>query len=399
MLERVGPKVLNTLVKTSTPRPTIKRLNKQQKPSRSSVPTTTIPKGKAPVSTSSSIEASSPGCLKVLNKSTDSYVESFEISEMEFIVEDHIEEEGEDPITDLTIENIEQEQEYKTTDQLRVDNQAEKTNQFKQKLDNMENAFADQTAKLRLVKQQNEEMQKTINELRAAKKTLNDENQRQRLEIDSQKEQIARQQHSLDVALANAAEGSKIKTSLREEIESLNKTISMNQTEMKRQLDMIDQQMLDINQQHQLIQTQKSRIYELEQSQLQKPSLPSSVSTTTTTPAINTSSTAKSKPSEKLAATSKPVLFNGIRRYLNPSMVALLRMEMFGEAEREYKPDERDIAIELMKLPLNDAQPGSVYDFMRSEWRFRLPPRNSVLQWIQEREINANNIEDEWDDC
>lgn len=111
----------------------------------------------------------------------------------------------------------------------------------------------------------------------------------------------------------------------------------------------------------------------------------------------------KAKP-EKLPPLSKPQLFNGIRRYLNPSMISLLRMEMFADAEREYKPDERQIAMELWEQPHGAATAaastmGSVYEFMRSEWRFRLPPKGDVLQWIRERDENVTTADDDWDDC
>lgn len=77
-------------------------------------------------------------------------------------------------------------------------------------------------------------------------------------------------------------------------------------------------------------------------------------------------------------AMTKIQLFNGIRKYLNPSMVALLRMEIFGGAERDYRPDEKQIAKELFSLN------ASVYDYMREEWRFRLPSKAQVESWLKE---------------
>uniref|UniRef100_A0A7G3A7Q3 Putative actin cytoskeleton-regulatory complex protein pan1 n=1 Tax=Lutzomyia longipalpis TaxID=7200 RepID=A0A7G3A7Q3_LUTLO len=70
-------------------------------------------------------------------------------------------------------------------------------------------------------------------------------------------------------------------------------------------------------------------------------------------------------------------LFNAIKRYLNPSMVALLRMEMFGGMDREWKEDEKEFAVELYNLGIN------VYEFMRDEWRFRLPPEKMVKEWAE----------------
>lgn len=77
-------------------------------------------------------------------------------------------------------------------------------------------------------------------------------------------------------------------------------------------------------------------------------------------------------------AMTKIQLFNGIRKYLNPSMVALLRMEIFGGAEREYRSDEKQIAKELFNLN------ATVYDYMREEWRFRLPAKAQVEAWLKE---------------
>lgn len=91
---------------------------------------------------------------------------------------------------------------------------------------------------------------------------------------------------------------------------------------------------------------------------------------------------------EKGPAMTKVQLFNGIRKYLNPTMVALLRMEMFGSAEREYRPDERQLSKELYNLNQN------VYDYMRDEWRFRLPSKTDVEQWLKD----ADNDET-WELC
>jgi hypothetical protein len=100
------------------------------------------------------------------------------------------------------------------------------------------------------------------------------------------------------------------------------------------------------------------------------------------------------KPAEKPAAPkieslnmTKVQLFNGIKKYLNPSMVSLLRIELFGTQEREYKTDEKTLSIELLKLGEN------VYNYFRDEMRFRLPNSQIVEQWIQEGE-NMVDLED-----
>lgn len=92
---------------------------------------------------------------------------------------------------------------------------------------------------------------------------------------------------------------------------------------------------------------------------------------------------------EKGPAMTKVQLFNGIRKYLNPTMVALLRMEMFGSAEREYRPDERQLSKELYNLDQN------VYDYMRDEWRFRLPAKTEVEKWLKD----SSNDDETWELC
>lgn len=91
---------------------------------------------------------------------------------------------------------------------------------------------------------------------------------------------------------------------------------------------------------------------------------------------------------EKGPAMTKVQLFNAIRKYLNPTMVALLRMEMFGSAEREYRPDERQLSKELFNL--NE----TVYDYMRDEWRFRLPSKTDVEQWLKD-----SDNDETWELC
>lgn len=81
---------------------------------------------------------------------------------------------------------------------------------------------------------------------------------------------------------------------------------------------------------------------------------------------------------EKGPAMTKIQLFNGIRKYLNPTMVALLRMEMFGSSDRENKPDEKQLSKELF------VQSAEVYEYMREEWRFRLPTKTQVETWLKE---------------
>lgn len=75
---------------------------------------------------------------------------------------------------------------------------------------------------------------------------------------------------------------------------------------------------------------------------------------------------------------NKVQLFNGIKRYLSPSLIALLRMELFSAPNREYKKDEKIICTELLKLG------DETYEFFNDEWRLRLPSKDEVKSWQNE---------------
>lgn len=75
---------------------------------------------------------------------------------------------------------------------------------------------------------------------------------------------------------------------------------------------------------------------------------------------------------------NKVQLFNGIKRYLSPSLMALVRMELFGGPSRDYKQDEKIICAELLKLG------EGTYDFFNDEWRLRLPTKEQVKSWENE---------------
>uniref|UniRef100_A0A0K8UGN3 Uncharacterized protein n=1 Tax=Bactrocera latifrons TaxID=174628 RepID=A0A0K8UGN3_BACLA len=85
---------------------------------------------------------------------------------------------------------------------------------------------------------------------------------------------------------------------------------------------------------------------------------------------------------------SKAQLFNGIKKYISSSMLALLRMEMFGGADREWKPDEQRVAMDLLQLG------DEVYKYINDEWRFRLPALGEVRAWLAD---TINSIDDEED--
>uniref|UniRef100_A0A1Q3FDE9 THAP-type domain-containing protein n=1 Tax=Culex tarsalis TaxID=7177 RepID=A0A1Q3FDE9_CULTA len=92
------------------------------------------------------------------------------------------------------------------------------------------------------------------------------------------------------------------------------------------------------------------------------------------------------KPERSGPHMNKVQLFNGIKRYLNPTMVALLRCEMFGgSAERPWKPDERTLAVELLNLGEN------VYDHFCDEFRFRLPAKKDARKWKEQNELDDDD--------
>ncbi|KFB53517.1 AGAP004377-PA-like protein [Anopheles sinensis] len=83
---------------------------------------------------------------------------------------------------------------------------------------------------------------------------------------------------------------------------------------------------------------------------------------------------------------TKAQLFSSIKRYLNPTMVTLLRMELFsGPSERQWKPDEKSLAVDLLNIGEN------VYDHFTEEFRFRLPPKADAQEWKAAGELDADD--------
>ncbi|XP_068149800.1 uncharacterized protein [Drosophila tropicalis] len=73
---------------------------------------------------------------------------------------------------------------------------------------------------------------------------------------------------------------------------------------------------------------------------------------------------------------TKAQLYQGLKKYLGPTMAALVRMEMFGGVDdRDWQDDERQFAMELLQLG------EEVYTYCSEEWRFRLPSLRLVRYW------------------
>ncbi|BFF96712.1 uncharacterized protein DMAD_05291 [Drosophila madeirensis] len=86
-------------------------------------------------------------------------------------------------------------------------------------------------------------------------------------------------------------------------------------------------------------------------------------------------------PSNSSIRMTKPQLYNGIKKYLGPTLAALVRMEMFGGSEgRTWKRDERRFAVELLQLG------ESIYEHCCEEWRFRLPSLRTARSWLGSKE-------------
>ncbi|KAL5292331.1 hypothetical protein ACFFRR_011247 [Megaselia abdita] len=87
----------------------------------------------------------------------------------------------------------------------------------------------------------------------------------------------------------------------------------------------------------------------------------------------------------KPAVMSKAQLYNGLKKYLCPAMATLVRMEMFGGAEREWKKDEKIASIDILRLG------DGVFNYFRDEWRLHLPAKKDVKEWAE----NADQFDDE----
>lgn len=116
---------------------------------------------------------------------------------------------------------------------------------------------------------------------------------------------------------------------------------------------------------------------------IQKQPIPAPADSTTTSSCVNKNNEPKTKFNQ-----NKIQLFAGIKKYLSPAMVTMLRVELFGTADREWKADEKTMMTDVLRLGSN------VYEFMRDEWRLRFPPLKDVESWMLE---NIGN--DEEMDC
>lgn len=101
-------------------------------------------------------------------------------------------------------------------------------------------------------------------------------------------------------------------------------------------------------------------------------------------PSTNVVISEASNSSQTTNNPTKAQLFNGIKKYLSSSMMSLLRMEMFGNSDRTWKPDEQRTAVDLLRLGEN------VYRYFIDEWRLRLPSMNETRNWLQQSTFDDN---------
>lgn len=158
-----------------------------------------------------------------------------------------------------------------------------------------------------------------------------------------------------------------LKKRYEEEIKKLN--IS-HQLEANRYMQQIKQLQGEVDR----LKTQLSKRHATHETSAQTDPLPTP-KTIVVSPKKPTETGKQSAPSTPL---SKPQLFNSVKRYLSSTMTTLLKMEIFGGGDRDWKPDEKKLSCEIMNLGEN------IYTYFVDEWRLRLPPRSKVDKWLNE---------------
>lgn len=81
---------------------------------------------------------------------------------------------------------------------------------------------------------------------------------------------------------------------------------------------------------------------------------------------------------------NKVNLFNSIRRYLSPSLMALVRLQMFMTQNYEFRADEIQTSKELFDIS-QDA-----YFFLRNEWMIPLPSPEVINDWMNNKDESLN---------
>lgn len=180
---------------------------------------------------------------------------------------------------------------------------------------------------------------------------------------------------------------SEVKSNVNDmQLEKLN--LSKQNMEIEQSLQLLQNNYDTLDQEHKSLQVKYNCLQQkhtnLEEKYLKLETLQNQVATVTTTLDKTPKAPAPVNASSTL---TKAQLFNSVKRYISSSMASLLRMEMFGSSEREWKPDERQVAVDLLRLG------EAVYKFITDEWRFRLPAVRDVRTWLSQ----SVEIDDEED--
>lgn len=164
---------------------------------------------------------------------------------------------------------------------------------------------------------------------------------------------------------------------LKEKADLLQQRIEINQ-----ELQTLQEKLNDINKEHRLLKENheilKSNYDELKESTANcAKCTAASIAKSGNTPMIkkNKSKTLVVNPSTKVE------VFNSIKRYINASMIALLRMDMFGSPDRAWKNDEQQVSIAILRLG------ETVYIHFIDVWHLRLPALPLVKNWLEQEHI------------
>lgn len=165
---------------------------------------------------------------------------------------------------------------------------------------------------------------------------------------------------------------------LKEKADLLQQRIEINQ-----ELQNLQEKLNDINKEHRLLKKHheilKSNYDELKESTAK---CGKCTATTSIAKSGNTAMIKKTKSKTlEVNPSTKMEVFNSIKRYINASMIALLRMDMFGSPDRAWKDDEQQVSIEILRLG------EIVYIHFIDVWHLRLPALPLVKNWLEQENI------------
>lgn len=253
------------------------------------------------------------------------------------------------------------------------------------------------------LKTENENLRKHLNQAQSSSDEMESSiKEKYELQLEAEQvrntrvqQQVTNLQRSLDLMKQQLADAKANLCSVQKEKENTqNEKIGLlkQQTESDHKLQILQEKYDNMAMEHRLLEKNHSLLQsshaKLKDDYTKLESQQNQVSTVTTS--INSSPQAVAKQANAILSAnslSKAQLFNGIKRYISSSMLALLRMEMFGSTDREWKPDERQVSLDLLRLG------ESVYKYFTDEWRLRLPGLRDVHIWLSQA-VNLDEEED-----